>query len=182
MNIFLKPEIFLQNNILSSKNCIIRNEFWKKRKKRFPHSDKGLKGIWLNSRTFGVSYATLFFTVYIMLGTRADVDVNVCNFQSIVFFTLFQSLVPFAALPDGYAHFIIVCQVSIQMCSHQQITCRGVVKLLSLHWKLPRKRHSTIEREPWYSSFLEVFILRNRLHPMFNVDFSIYSRWIDWEP
>ena len=52
--------ISLRNPMLSSRNCVIRNDFWKKRKKRFSCSDKRSKGIILNSRTLGVLYVNLF--------------------------------------------------------------------------------------------------------------------------
>ena len=49
--------------MLLSKNCRIRNDFWKKRKKCFSHSDQRSKGIISNSKTLRVLYPTLFFTV-----------------------------------------------------------------------------------------------------------------------
>ena len=54
------PKICLRNPMLSSKNCVIRNDFWKKRKSVSFALENAWMGIWLNSRTTGVSYTTLF--------------------------------------------------------------------------------------------------------------------------
>ena len=44
-------------------------------------------------------------------------------------------------------------------------------------------RRSTTRLLFEYAQLIEsLFILRNRMHPMFSFDSSIYSRWLDWEP